>query len=250
MISGRGPVVALAAVVGACLGSFSVTAALRWARDEPFVAGRSHCDACAAPLGFVETVPVWSYLRRGGCCAVCGAAIDPVHLVGEATGAVIAAMAFLVVPSVRAAPIVAIGLVLLAAAVVDAKTLRLPNALTLAVALLGVGLSASRSLTALAIGLTAALVAWVLMMAVGAGYRAVRGRTGLGFGDVKLVAALALWLGLLTPWAVALAAGGALVMSLIRGRSRQRIAFGPAIAAGGWLVGMIMEAGLWPTSAI
>ena len=42
----------LGAVVGACVGSASVTAAMRAARLEPFVGGRSHCDSCSTPLGY------------------------------------------------------------------------------------------------------------------------------------------------------------------------------------------------------
>src|SRR5690349_21177897 len=53
---------ALLATLGACLGSFAATAALRFSRAEPFIAGRSHCDACGMRLGFAATLPLVSYV--------------------------------------------------------------------------------------------------------------------------------------------------------------------------------------------
>jgi leader peptidase (prepilin peptidase)/N-methyltransferase len=238
------------AVVGACLGSFAVTAAIRLTRGEPFLTGRSHCDDCDVALSFVETLPLVGYVRRVGLCGRCGAAIDPAHLFGEAAGAVIVGLALLLAPLSHAVPVAALGLVLMASAVVDAKTQRLPNVLTLAAGLIGLGLAAERSQAALWIGLCASAIAFAVLAALRWSYVTVRGRPGLGMGDVKLIAALAAWLGLLTPWAVALAAIAGLIFVLVRGRPHERVAFGPALAAAGWLVGLTMEAGLWPTLAI
>ena len=84
----------IAAPVGAVVGSFAATAGLRWARGEQSVAGRSHCDACAAPLGFGATVPIFSYVRLGGVCAGCRAPIHRGNLVGEVLGATTAVISF------------------------------------------------------------------------------------------------------------------------------------------------------------
>jgi leader peptidase (prepilin peptidase)/N-methyltransferase len=80
------------------------------------------------------------------------------------------------------------------------------------------------------------------------GFQRFRGQAGLGFGDVKLITALAFWLGLATPWAVVAAAGIGLAFAVLRGAGRrnERFAFGPMIAAAAWIVGMTREAGLWP----
>ena len=77
------------AVVGAVIGSFLGAVTLRWPRGESIAAGRSHCDACAAPLGARELVPVLSYLAQRGRCRVCGARIAPVHLAVELGAAAI-----------------------------------------------------------------------------------------------------------------------------------------------------------------
>ena len=60
---------------------------------------------------------------------------------------------------------------------------------------------------------------------------------------MKLISALAIWLGLDTSWAVALAAIGALIASRFAPPADGRIAFGPAIAAAGFAVGVAREAG-------
>ncbi|MDR3509250.1 MAG: prepilin peptidase [Caulobacteraceae bacterium] len=238
--------VAFEVLAGLCLGSYAATAGLRLARREQSVSGRSRCDHCGASLGFLQTAPVIAYLRQGGACRNCGGRIDPLHLVGEICGALILVLAFLLATPPRAALLAALGLTLLASAVVDAKTRRLPDSLTLACAGLCAGLALQSSSPNLAIGLAASALSFIVLEVVRRGFLGLRGRAGLGLGDVKLVAALALWLGAATPWAVALAAIiGLISMALIR-PADGRLAFGPALALVGWAVGMGREAGLWP----
>jgi len=245
MIEMVAPVV-LVGLIGLCLGSFATTAALRLCRFDQVVLGRSHCDHCAVTLSYSQTVPVLSYLRQVGACGACGGAIDPLHPVGEVLGATVVVAAYLTAPAPRAVLISGLGLVLLASSVVDAKTRRLPDRLTLVVAILALALDAITSLTALAGGLIAAVLVFVIFEAVRRGYLRLRGRPGMGFGDVKLAAALALWLGLATPWAIMLAAGLGLIAMIILRPADGRLAFGPSLAAAGWLVGLMGEAHRWP----
>jgi leader peptidase (prepilin peptidase)/N-methyltransferase len=239
----------LGALVGLCLGSFAATAAIRMTRDEQAVAGRSHCDACGAPLTFVQTLPVAAFVRLGGSCGACGQRIDPVHLIGELGGAATVVSALTVSPAPRAAILIGLGLTLLAASIVDTKTHKLPDLFTGVIAVLGFGAALQRSVEAAFAGLAAAIVSFVVLEGVRRGFLALRGTPGLGFGDVKLIAALALWLGLMTPWAVVVAAGLGLAWSrFVRGKEG-RLAFGPFIAIGAFLVGLLQEVYRWPTLA-
>jgi leader peptidase (prepilin peptidase)/N-methyltransferase len=77
------PFPALALALGLCVGSYAGTAAMRAARKEPSLAGRSHCDACGKSLGWAETVPVLSFVALGGRCVACRAPISRFHLVCE-----------------------------------------------------------------------------------------------------------------------------------------------------------------------
>lgn len=228
---------------GLVLGSFAVTAGLRHSRGEGVLAGRSRCDHCEAQLTFAETVPFASYALALGRCRRCGGAIDPIHLAGEAAGAVLVSAAVLTAQTpIQALFLAAAGLALLATAVVDARTQRLPDLLTGVVALTGAGLSALRG--DLVTGLASAAIAFLLMEGVRRGIAKVKGQPGLGFGDVKLVAALALWLGLATPLALAAAAALGLLAFAILRPTGGRLAFGPALAAGGFSIGVLGELGL------
>jgi len=240
------PYVAVGAVVGACLGSFVVTAALRSTRAEQALVGRSRCDSCGVTLGFARTLPVVSYLGQGGACTTCGSRIDPLHLVGEIAGGMIVAAALLAAPIERAGLLAALGLMLLASALVDTRTQRLPDLLTLAVAVIGVLLAALRSPVDLLIGAVAAVLTFLVLEALRRGFLALTGKPGLGFGDVKLAAALALWLGLATPWAIAIASVMGLVAMTIKRPADGRLSFGPAIAMASFGVGLLREAGAWP----
>lgn len=238
--------IVVAAPIGACVGSYVATAAVRAERVEQSISGRSRCDGCGIPLGFGQTAPVYSFVRLGGRCQACGGKIDPTHLVGELSGAAVTSLALAIVPLDRALPLAMLGLVLLASALVDAKTRRLPDLLTLVIAIVGLGLSASRSTMALAAGCIAAVLAFAILEGVRRIFAVARGQVGLGFGDVKLIAALALWLGVVTPWAVAIAAVATAAVALARPSADGRIAFGPAIALSAWVAGLVMEAGGWP----
>lgn len=76
------------------------------------------------------------------------------------------------------------------------------------------------------------------------GYRVIRQKEGLGYGDVKLLAALGAWhgwasLSLLVFGAALLAGAGMAVMALICGRSvlKNPLPFGPCLAAAGLIMG-------------
>lgn len=237
----------VAALAGLVLGSYAVTAGLRLSRLEGSTLGRSHCDSCGVALGFAQTIPVASYLRLGGCCAGCGARIDPTHLVGELAGLVVVLSAVASGPPLEAALMSGLGLALLAAAAVDSKVRRLPDVCATLVALCGVGLSLRAGGAQLTAGLVASGACVLVLLALREAGRRRRGDPGLGLGDVKLIAALALWLGAATPVMVVVASGlGLLAAPWLRGADR-RLPFGPMIAAAAWVVGIAMQRGwgLW-----
>lgn len=233
--------------MGLALGSFATTAGLRWAQGETAVAGRSRCDGCGMALGFGATIPLISYVRVRGACSACGSRIDPAHPVGEVAGATVILSAALVAPPARAGVIAALGLVLVAAAAVDWGSRRLPDLLTGLAALLCLALAATDGPMRLAEGVAASVTSCAVLL----GLRWTRSRRsldpGLGLGDVKLVAGLALWIGADTAWALAGAAlAGLAMMALVR-PADGRMPFGPALAAMGFAVGVLKEAQSWPT---
>jgi prepilin signal peptidase PulO-like enzyme (type II secretory pathway) len=78
-------------------------------------------------------------------------------------------------------------------------------------------------------------VLWIIRI----GYRFWRGREGLGFGDVKLAGACAVWINLNEQvFALELAAASAALLVLFRGprASGALIPFGALLAPSAWLV--------------
>ncbi len=242
------PIAGFAGVGGLALGSYATTAGIRLARAENTASGRSHCDSCGVTLSFSRTMPVVSYLWSKGACSTCRAIIDPTHLLGEVLGAAILLFAAALGDPVRGSLLAILGLLLLTLAVVDARTLWLPEVLLGAVSLVGVALAALRSVGNLELGAIAAAVTLLVTLAVR--WMSARGgkAPGLGFGDVWLLSALALWLGLATPWLVVAASLLGLVAFVVPGADRRR-PWGPAICAAGWAIGMAGEFGVWPTIA-
>jgi leader peptidase (prepilin peptidase)/N-methyltransferase len=136
-----------------------------------------------------------------------------------------------------------LGGALVALAAIDAVTFRLPDALTLP--LLGLGLAGA----AFADGdvpywhLLSAAAGGLLLYGVGLLYRSVRGRAGLGLGDVKLFATAGAWLGGEGLSSVMLVACVAAILTLayviLRGGKLEpgtAIPFGPFLALGLWVV--------------
>lgn len=235
---------ALGAGLGAVIGSYATTVALRASATSAPHGPRSRCDGCDRVLGWRETLPVVSYVALRGRCRACGDAISPFHPVGETVGLVTGLVLALLIRDIRLIPLAAIAAALLAAAVFDARTRLLPDLSTLIVAVCGAGLAFARD--RLAEGLGAAAIAALVLLGARAVARTRDGAPGLGLGDVKLVGALALWLGLATPWMVFLAAVIGLAVTALRRPGDGKIAFGPMIAASGLCVGLLVEANLWP----
>lgn len=230
---------ALGAVVGPVIGSFVTNTAVRSTRGEANLLGRSVCDHCRTPLRWSETIPMVSFLIQGGRCRTCRAQIDPIHLWGEFTGAVVLGLSASFLPLPQAPAVGVLGFLLLALSLIDIQTFRLPNPLVLWVLVLSGLLSVVR-----AEGLTSLLWAAGVFIVLKALQFILQKRSGvavLGEGDIKLMSALALWLGSSVAYAFSLASLGALVFIVLT-RRRGRIPFGPFIAAGAFVVGVVIEA--------
>jgi leader peptidase (prepilin peptidase)/N-methyltransferase len=231
---------------GAVTGSFVSTAALRTARGEQVLGGRSHCDGCDRSLSLVETIPLVSYVAGRGRCSSCRSKINPAHPLSEMAGAAAAIALGLTLAWPAAFLLCVLGAALLAASLIDIRTQRLPNVLTLLVAVCAALLAARKGLGELRTGVIAAAIAAVVLILVRQVFLRFRGDPSLGLGDVKLIAALALWLGPLTAEMVAGAALIALVLHVASQATSDRLPFGPMLASAAWCMGVTMELGLWP----
>lgn len=223
--------------LGAIFGSFIATIVVRWPEGRSVLHGRSACDACGVTLRPRDLVPLVSALLARGRCRRCGAAIDPRHWQIELMAVLIGVAAGLVVPGPFALAGAVFGWLLLTLGALDVVAFWLPDVLTLTLAIGGVVTGALGVPPLLTDRLIGGGVGFVALWAVGAGYKALRGRTGLGGGDPKLLGAIGLWLGWrMLPTVVlfaALAGLGMAVLGALRGRKTtlaDRMPFGALLA--------------------
>jgi|SRR6056297_462098 len=227
-------------VTGAAAGSFLALWADRLPRDEGVVLRGSRCRGCGARIGWRDLVPVLSWLWLGGRCRACGAAIPRWLWHAELGGVALAALAILVAPAPATMALGALWLwLLMGLALCDLAAMRLPDPLNAALLAAGLGLGA------LGPGTGASLVGAGLgagaFLAIRLGYHALRGREGLGLGDVKLMAGIGAGLGWqalpLVALAAALAALG-VTLALRRGKVARdaEIPFGAYLCAAAALV--------------
>ncbi len=226
----------VAGVFGLIIGSFLNVVIYRVPLGESIAFPGSHCPQCGHVLRAWELVPVISFLLLRGRCRVCKVKISWRYpLVELLTGALFFYRIYLEQGfSARLLFDLIFVSFLIALAFIDLDHLRLPDVLVYPLLLLGV----TRVI------FMPGEIQWLqslsgaLLAGVGFGLIAKFYPQGLGFGDVKLVAALGVYLGFPGILAVIFLASllGTLVGGLgllLKGRGlRQAIPFGPFLAAG------------------
>jgi leader peptidase (prepilin peptidase)/N-methyltransferase len=258
----------VAAVLGACIGSFLNVVAWRLPRQESVVRPRSHCPRCGTTLSWHDNIPVISWLLLRGRCRHCSSGISARYPAVEllCSGLFVAAAAAastVAAPSssLPGAPALLAGIggwllisLLLPMVLIDLDQLWLPEPLCRWGVVLGLVVSAIAGFSqADAIGRS--LLLWHLLAASAGllGFEATSavaqkllGKPALGLGDAKLAALLGAWLGLTGLGLSVLLAvfAGALfgLIGLLSGRLKrgQPFPFGPFLAAGGlavWCLG-------------
>jgi leader peptidase (prepilin peptidase) / N-methyltransferase len=214
------------------------------------VVPRSACPACKAPITALQNVPIVSYLVLRGRCANCGAHISARYPVVEAlTGILSAAVAWKLGFAWPAAAALVLTWFLVALAFIDIDHQLLPDSLTLPLLWLGLLLSLFAPAPGMApipvdmrSSIIGAIAGYLSLWTVYHLFRLLTGKEGMGYGDFKLLAALGAWLGwrMLLPTVLIAAAVGAVAgIALLAARGQNRstpIAFGPFLAAAGWLM--------------
>jgi leader peptidase (prepilin peptidase) / N-methyltransferase len=221
---------------GLPIGSFLSVVAHRVPRAESVVGGRSRCPACGAQIAAYDNVPVLSWLALRGRARCCDASISARYPLTElATAALFAATAVVLWDD----PVeLLLGLVftamLVAITLTDLERRIIPNKVLLAGAIAAVAVAAVADPGSLPERAIAAAADGGLLFAVALAYP-----RGMGLGDVKLAAAMGLFLGRSVAPAllIGFAAGALYGLALIalRGAAarKQAIPFGPFLALGG-----------------
>ena len=226
-------------LLGLLIGSFLNVVIYRVPRGESIASPGSHCPACGHYLRAWELVPVVSFLIQKGQCRNCQARISWRYpMVELLTGVLFYLTAVLsfgmgIHPARLLLNLVFVA-VLIALTFIDLDTFRLPDVLTLP--LLGLGLLGAFLIPGNPAGwesVLSALGAGGLFWIIARFYP-----QGMGLGDVKLVAAMAAFLGFPSIFLAVFAGSfvGAItgISLLLLGKKsfRQQIPFGPYLALG------------------
>jgi leader peptidase (prepilin peptidase)/N-methyltransferase len=268
----------MVALVGACVGSFINVVAYRLPRACMSIAKpRSRCPRCSTPIAWYDNLPVLSWLLLKGRCRSCKAPISFRYpLVELIVAAAFVAVALVVLPKEALRNPAANGLLwldwtvrctitaaLVALTLIDLDYLILPDAITKPGIVLGPVLAflapgvqptnvigawniGGRSLevqigdrwVAAIHGVLGAAAGFLLLWFIGwAGSKVFR-KPAMGFGDVKMLAAMGGVLGFWAVLALVIASFvGAIVGIAVKMAGKGRyIPFGPFLAVGMWVV--------------
>jgi leader peptidase (prepilin peptidase)/N-methyltransferase len=246
----------LAALFGLLIGSFLNVCIYRLPRDLSVVWPRSFCPNCGTPIAAYDNIPVVSFLLLGGRCRHCRAPLSWRYPVVELlTAASFFSAVWQHDASGSALRLCILSALLIALAFTDMEERILPDEITIGGTAVGWLLAlaypmpgglvtlflppdrtpAGESLASAVLGgAIPALALW----GIGEIYQRIRGREGVGFGDVKMLVMLGAFLGFETTMLTVIAASvfgslAGLAMVAIKGReaSLYELPFGSFLAA-------------------
>ncbi len=255
--------VVLTGVFGMLIGSFLNVVIHRVPAGVSVVTPASRCPHCDTPIAPKDNVPVASWVALKGRCRHCRTPISVVYpLVELGTGVVFAGVGLLVLPAILqargvgevvAAVATAISLFWLAGAsialtVIDLRTHRLPNVIVYPTVIIAAAVAAlvaigEGDLEVFARALASGGILFGVYLLLGLLWPG-----GMGLGDIKLAAAVGIYLGTVGWGALLVGAFAAFVLGGILGilllatgavNRKSGIPFGPWMLAGAW-VGIIV----------
>ncbi|RKZ31117.1 prepilin peptidase [bacterium] len=233
---------------GLPVGSFLNVVIWRLPRKENVVFPPSHCPICNAKIRPYDNIPIISYLILGGKCRDCGAKISPRYPVVELITALLFAVALPLTGWTMSWDLLA-ALILtgtgIAIAAIDIEHRIIPDELSFGGLIAGVVLAPLRaeSFYGLLWGIVGAVSGAVLLFIVRIGGKALFRREAMGWGDVKLIAMIGVfvgWEGVLMTVFIASVIGtiGGIIGMITSQKTRKdrEIPFGPYLIAAGIIV--------------
>jgi leader peptidase (prepilin peptidase)/N-methyltransferase len=208
---------AFAFVLGMIVGSFLNVCILRIPAGESIIRPASHCPKCGKPIAPYDNVPVLSWLVLRGRCRNCKAPISAMYPVVEfVSGALFAACLLAFGPKPAAVKWAVFCALLLVLAVTDLRERILPDKVNLTGGVLGLIWSAfvpvgdgtslwlanhmfefppPAPVLSVADALIGAAFGAGILWLFAEGYFRLRGREGMGLGDVKMMGLAGTFLG-------------------------------------------------------
>lgn len=225
---------------GIVIGSFLNVCIYRLPKGESVVTVGSHCMKCNHKLKGRDLIPLFSWLALKGKCRYCGTRISVQYPIVEAVNGGLYILIF-AVNGWKADSVLwcLLASALLVIAVIDYRTMRIPGCMDAVIFCIGVihlGLH-WENWTYYVIGFFSVSLFLLLCALL---FRAITGKSGLGLGDIELMACVGLCVG----WGHALLAliVGSVSGSVIQGirmavtKKGGKFALAPYLAAGTFFV--------------
>lgn len=243
----------LTAVFGLVFGSFLNCTAMRIARGEDFVKGRSHCMSCSHELAATDLIPVFSYLIHKGRCKYCGAKVSVRYPITELSFMALSLGLYAALAGLSPGEIVTffkcwfLTGCLFVISLTDLETFEIPDGAIIAGAISWVVFTAAEfflgvhDIKWIIHHLIAALIIGAVMLLISLVMDKILGRDSMGGGDIKLFSLLGLYLGyagsyelVLLSCIVGLLFAGA--RKIFIKKASKEFPFGPSIALSGYLL--------------
>jgi leader peptidase (prepilin peptidase) / N-methyltransferase len=229
---------AMAAMLGAIIGSFLNVCIYRLPLHKSIVWPASSCPHCGRTLAWYENVPILGFLALRGACRTCRGRISARYPLVEAlTSAMFALAWWYYGPNALLVSRLILGCALIVLFAIDLEHHLLPNAITIPGIVVGFALSfiTEPGWIASLIGIA---VGGGVLFAIAEAYYRVRHEEGLGMGDVKMLAMVGAFLGWkLTLLTLMMASFSGTIIGLVlivtkRGGMKYALPFGTFLALG------------------
>ena len=194
------------ALFGLLWGSFLNVVIYRVPRELSVVRPPSHCPKCRVQIRPWNNIPVLSWLFLGGKAACCGVKVSPryplVELIGGGIGLALVETCILQYsgewPLAKALAVYgatfAVAMALVAATFIDLDYMYIPDSISIGGAIVGVATATLRGFS-LVDSIASGVGSFVVLAGFDRLYKAIRGRSGLGMGDWKLLMLAGAWFG-------------------------------------------------------
>lgn len=201
---------------------------------------RSTCPSCGHMITALENIPVLSYLFLRGKCSSCKTTISlqyPLIEIFTAVLSIFIAWKFGFTWQTLAALVLVWTLITLS--IIDARTLLLPDHLTLPLMWLGIAVNSQHLFVDLQSSVFGAMIGYLSLWTLFQLFRLATGKEGMGYGDFKILAALGAWGGWqILPFTIFVASlfgalFGIIWMAVKKDKSSNMIPFGPWLASAG-----------------
>lgn len=208
--------------------------------------GRSRCPHCRATIRWYDNIPLLSYLLLGGKCRNCGGEISKLYPALEVITMLVTLLCVWRFGfGWQGFGAMLFGWFLIALSTIDLRDGILPDRLTLPLMWLGLVASTDRLFIPSKPALLGAMGGYLIFWFVSGLFKQLRGKSGLGRGDYKMLAAIGAWVGadMLLPTIAISSVLGILIgggyMVATKRNANNPVAFGPFLAFAGFVLLLI-----------